>query len=121
NRSVSTNGYSSRSAATMDDGLFESSAADDARPKHRYWLHALLLLLTLVTTTVVGSGLAHSFAESRPFDFDTDLRGYVRMWHDPASILDGLPFSLTLLAILLAHEMGHFLAARYYRVDATLP
>jgi membrane-associated protease RseP (regulator of RpoE activity) len=106
--------------SSMDDSLFEC-AADYARPRHRYWLHALLLFLTLVTTTVVGSGLARSFAESRPFDFDTDLRGYIRMWHDPGSVLDGLPFSLTLLAILLAHELGHFLAARYYRVDATLP
>lgn len=26
-----------------------------------------------------------------------------------------------LLSILLAHEMGHYLAARYYRVDASLP
>ena len=33
----------------------------------------------------------------------------------------GLPFSLTLLAILLAHEFGHYLAALYHRVDASLP
>ena len=65
--------------------------------------------------------MAHSFAESRPFDFEEDLRGYERMWHDPAYLLDGLPFSLTLLAILMAHEMGHYVAARYYGVDATLP
>ena len=43
------------------------------------------------------------------------------MWHDPSFLLDGLPFSLTLLTILMAHEMGHYLAARYYHVDATLP
>jgi membrane-associated protease RseP (regulator of RpoE activity) len=104
--------------------MFEADA-EDARPRHRYWLHALLFLLTLLTTTVVGSGLAHSFAASRPFDFDSDLQGYVQMWRHPADSLsylsDGLSFSLTLLMILLAHEMGHYLAARYYRVDATLP
>ena len=98
---------------------FEAWAAARARPRHRYWLHALLILLTLVTTTVVGAGLAGSFAKDRPFDFD--LNGYVQMWHDPAFLLGGLPFSLTLLAILLAHEMGHYLAARYYQVDVTLP
>ena len=92
-----------------------------ARPQHRYWLHALLLLLTLLTTTMVGSGMAHSFAAGRPFDFETDLMGYAKLWHDPSFLLDGLPFSLTLLAILMAHEMGHYLAARYYHVDATLP
>jgi membrane-associated protease RseP (regulator of RpoE activity) len=47
--------------------------------------------------------------------------GYLRIWHDPGFLLAGLPFSLTLLTILLAHEMGHYLACRYYRVDATLP
>jgi membrane-associated protease RseP (regulator of RpoE activity) len=35
--------------------------------------------------------------------------------------LYGAPFSFTLLAIILSHEMGHYCAARYYRVDATLP
>ncbi len=99
--------------------MFEA-AADDARPRHRYWLHGLLFLLTLLTTTIVGSGLAHAFAAGRPFDFG-DFDGYVEAWHNPASLLDGLPFSITLLTILLAHEMGHYLAARYYRVDATLP
>lgn len=120
-----TNGYFSTPAApagaSMDDGLLDGGATDYSTPRHRYWLHALLLLLTLVTTTVVGSGLARSFAQNRPFDFDTDLHGYARMWNDPGSLLDGLPFSLTLLSILLAHEMGHYLAARYYRVDVSLP
>ena len=91
------------------------------RPQHRYWLHALLLLLTLVSTTVVGAGLSRSFRLSTPFDFEGDLHGYVRMWHDPSFLLAGLPFSLTLLTILLAHEFGHYLAARHYDVDATLP
>jgi membrane-associated protease RseP (regulator of RpoE activity) len=35
--------------------------------------------------------------------------------------LSGLPFSLTLMTILLAHEMGHYLASMYHRVDASLP
>lgn len=91
------------------------------RPQHRYWLHALLLLLTLVTTTIVGAGLAQSFAANRPFDIDADLAGYTRIWHDPAYLLTGLPFSLTLLGILMCHEMGHYLAARYYHVDVSLP
>jgi len=100
---------------------FEARAFARTRPRHRYWLHALLFLLTLVTTTVVGSGLARSFTAGRPFDYEADLEGYARLLHDPAYLLNGLPFSLTLLAILMAHEMGHYLAARYYRVDATLP
>jgi len=92
-----------------------------ARPKHRYWLHALLLLLTLLTTTMVGVEMAHSFRQEVPFDFGDNLNGYTKLWHDPSFLLDGLPFSLTLLTILMAHEMGHYLTARYYHVDATLP
>lgn len=38
-----------------------------------------------------------------------------------AIALHGAPFSFTLLAIILSHEMGHYLTARHYRVDATLP
>ncbi len=37
------------------------------------------------------------------------------------NLLNGLPFAVTILTILLAHEMGHFLACRYYGIKATLP
>ena len=39
----------------------------------------------------------------------------------PSRLLLGIPFSATLLTILLAHEMGHYLYCRYYGVRATLP
>jgi len=39
----------------------------------------------------------------------------------PSRLLLGIPFSATLLAILLSHEMGHYLLCRYYGVRATLP
>jgi membrane-associated protease RseP (regulator of RpoE activity) len=38
-----------------------------------------------------------------------------------AIALHGTPFSFTILGIVLFHEMGHYLTARHYRVDATLP
>jgi membrane-associated protease RseP (regulator of RpoE activity) len=117
---LSANGYPPAPAALPHQDFLDAGWAR-TRPKHRYWLHALLLLATLLTTTIVGAEMAHSFAAKRPFDFETDLMGYARLWHDPSFLLDGLPFSLTLLTILMAHEMGHFLAARYYNVDATLP
>jgi membrane-associated protease RseP (regulator of RpoE activity) len=37
------------------------------------------------------------------------------------TLVGGAWYSATILAILGAHEMGHYLACRYYRVDATLP
>ena len=39
----------------------------------------------------------------------------------PLDLLYGLPFAFTILIILLAHEMGHYLTCRYYGIDATLP
>jgi membrane-associated protease RseP (regulator of RpoE activity) len=114
---VSFNGYPPQNEA------FRSAYAvlDQPPVRHRYWLHALLLLLTLLSTTVVGAALAREFADNRPLDFEAELLGYARMLHDPAYLLAGLPFSITLLSILMAHEMGHYIAARYYRVDVSLP
>jgi len=37
------------------------------------------------------------------------------------SVGGGLRLLIGLFSILLAHEMGHYLMCRYYRVDATLP
>jgi membrane-associated protease RseP (regulator of RpoE activity) len=40
---------------------------------------------------------------------------------NPGLLKSGLSFSTALLTILMAHEMGHYLACRYYGVRATLP
>ena len=87
--------------------------------RQRYWLHALLFVLTIYSTTLVGARLARNFAHNLPVE--TDLFTFGEFWKDPALLAAGLPFSCTLLAILLAHEFGHYLACVYYRVDASLP
>jgi membrane-associated protease RseP (regulator of RpoE activity) len=87
----------------------------------RWWLHILLLALTLVTTSVMGAAFVRGFRMSQPVDIVAGLDGYVELLHHPGILLTGFPFSLTLLAILLAHEMGHYLTCIYYRVDATAP
>lgn len=38
-----------------------------------------------------------------------------------AQIWRGIPFSLSLMTILGAHELGHYFAARYHKVPVTLP
>ena len=91
------------------------------RTRERYWLYALLFGATLVTTTIVGTAMQMDFDRSLPFDIEQSLRMYSWLWRHPSGLLRGLPFSLTLLAILLAHEMGHYLAAIYHRVDASMP
>jgi len=91
------------------------------RRPQRLWLHLLLFCLTLLTTTAVGAGLAYNFEANRPAFTGDDLFVIGEILAHPARLFDGLPFSLVLMAILLAHEMGHYLACVYYRVDATLP
>lgn len=81
-----------------------------------------LFLLTLLTTSFVGSQLSRNFLANRPaFNFEEDLAVLSRVADNPAVLWEGLPFAVSLLTILLAHEMGHWVACRYHRLDATLP
>ena len=67
-------------------------------PGQRWWLHALLLVLTLLTTTIVGARLDANFAANRPaFVIDEDFAYFLTIWHEPRLLLAGLPFSLSLL------------------------
>ena len=66
-------------------------------------IHLTLFLLTFFTTTLAGvSWLNKDFRELSNFH-------------------NGLPYSLSLLFVLAAHELGHFFAAKYYGVKTTLP
>jgi len=91
------------------------------RARERYWLYGLLFAITLVTTTVVGAAMQADFDRNVPFDIENSFPLYGEIFRHPQILLQGLPFSLTLLTILLAHEFGHYLAALYHRVDASLP
>ncbi len=92
-------------------------------PRRRLWLHIVLLLATFITTMAVGSRIQRNFEHQQPtFSFSEDSPFFPVSWiGHPSELLPGLPFSLTLMFILLAHEMGHYLYARHYRVYATLP
>ena len=93
------------------------------RPRPRWWLYVLFFLLTMLSTTVVGGRIESHYLHGLPaFSLDDDIFAPFVTWiGHPSELLRGLPFSLTLMFILLAHEMGHYLYARHYRVYATLP
>lgn len=76
------------------------------------WKHVLLLVLTICTTTFVGSSYYISFAS----DF-----GRRAVSFNAVLLLQGLWYSVPVLLILGAHEMGHYLCCRHYNVDASLP
>ncbi len=77
---------------------------DEPLPWRRKLLHLLLFVLTILTTTAVGI-----------LWFFRDGDSLLRM------IGQGLIYSFSIIAILTAHEMGHYLACRWYGVAATPP
>jgi Zn-dependent protease len=93
--------------------------------QQRWWIYGLFLLLTLLSTTVVGARMEYNFMHRQPvFSLSDDALSLFPIdWiaQNPANLLLGLPFSLTLMFILFCHEMGHYLYARHYHVYATPP
>lgn len=80
----------------------------------------LLLFLTVLSTMLIGTHYAMAYDSNRaPFSPEDPI--FPPVISEPALLLTGLPFSFTLLGILLAHELGHYFACRYYRIAATLP
>ncbi|NKB67651.1 MAG: site-2 protease family protein [Candidatus Latescibacteria bacterium] len=83
------------------------TASPRPRRPHSPWIHLLLFVLTLFSTTTAGALLQgfNPFAD----------------WASLAYLRQGLPFAVTLMAILTVHEFGHYFAARHWGVKASLP
>jgi Zn-dependent protease len=91
--------------------------------QHRLWPAVLLFFLTLISTLAVGSEFARSYARNiTPFSGDENLFFMmVEPLRHPSLLLLGIPFSFTVMGILLAHELGHYFACKFYRMDVTYP
>jgi len=72
------------------------------------WVNVALFAATAATTILAGALLAGD-----PERAEEVLR--------PAALATGLPYAAAILGILAAHEMGHYLMARAWGVDTTLP
>lgn len=88
-----------------------------------FWPAVTLFLCTVLSTLAVGTEFALSYAQNRePFSGTQDPFALMLMpFQHPHLLVLGVPFSFTLLVILMAHEMGHFVACRIYGIDATYP
>jgi membrane-associated protease RseP (regulator of RpoE activity) len=99
-------------AAAPYDSYYFTVPREHARFQHRWGRHIVLLVVTIATTTLLGIEHYLSFRSN----FGTRMVGM-----DTRAMLEGLLYSLSILGILGAHEMGHYIACRRYDVDATLP
>ena len=85
-------------------GISELAGQPATAERPRWGLHWLLFALTLVTTTWAGA-----------------LHAGVDLIKEPTRVAVGLPYSLGLMLILGAHELGHYFAAKRHGIRVTPP
>jgi len=88
------------------DGVLEPKASNPM-------INVILFILTLFSMLLAGAIYTYEGpANGNELDVIIGLLG---------SLKSGIPFGLSLLAILLAHEFGHYLAGRFNKTHVTLP
>ncbi len=94
---------------SKEEGEKEIYSIKEPEPPN-YKLHVILFAITFLSTTYAGVTLSGN------------VKSYGFLSFFSIKYLShGLSFSIPLMFILLTHEMGHFIASRIHRVDATLP
>lgn len=96
----STDSKREKHYVTVIQGRFHSNP----RP---VWVNVLLLILTILSLMWIGTTIGGEFEAGETLTLGI--------------LLKGLPYAISLLLILGAHELGHYFAARYHRVAVTLP
>lgn len=89
--------------------------------KPRLWLNGVLFGLTVLSTFWVGMGWSLSYLYADRLATDPPMALTVKAVLDLSVLGLSAVYMIVLLAILLAHEFGHFLTCRRYGIDATLP
>ncbi|HAV77499.1 MAG TPA: hypothetical protein DCX53_09125 [Anaerolineae bacterium] len=82
------------------------------KPTARPYVNVILFILTVISMMLMGVDIP---PESIPTDGSFPFALLL------VNILSGWPFALSMMGILFAHEMGHYVACRIYDVPATLP
>ena len=76
------------------------------------WISVVLFIVTFFSMMLMGVDIP---PEAIPSDDSSTIRLLLQ------NIFTGWPFAVSMMGILFAHEMGHYIMCRYYRVPATLP
>jgi membrane-associated protease RseP (regulator of RpoE activity) len=99
----------------MDQGrhaVLLVSGVIQPRPS-KTWVNGILFILTVFSVLLAGT--LYTYQGPVPEDFKSLVTTVI------TNLGQGIPFAVSLLAILLAHEFGHYLAGRYHKTDVTLP
>ena len=80
-----------------------------------------LFIVTAFSTLAAGAQFAAAYAANQSPEIDSFFSDYFRPFFEPRLLISGIPFAVTLMGILLAHELGHFFACRHYHIGATYP
>lgn len=87
----------------MDKIIGDEYITADKKKEPRYVLASFLFLLNILATIFAGV----LWAGRNPFEMTE--------WHY------GMTYSLLLMLFLTAHELGHFFAAKYHKIETSLP
>jgi membrane-associated protease RseP (regulator of RpoE activity) len=92
-----------RQAVLIVDGVLNPK-------KSNPWINLLLFILTVFSVLITGA----TYGTENPFTGGI-LQSIISVF------VNGWPFAVSMLAILGAHEFGHYLMGRYYGIHVTLP
>jgi membrane-associated protease RseP (regulator of RpoE activity) len=92
------------------------------QPKpRRLWLALFLFVVTFFTCLAAGRQFAIAFGHSQSASLDEFVVSLKLLYKDPTALTAGFPFAVSLMAILLVHELGHYFACKHHGIRASYP
>jgi membrane-associated protease RseP (regulator of RpoE activity) len=104
-------------AGSGSEGELDQGGDDGDSPKRTHWLRPFALFVATLVSVFLTGATNHASA----FRAEGQLQTVRVALQSSEARIHGALFAGTLLAILLAHEFGHYIAARLHRVPASLP
>jgi membrane-associated protease RseP (regulator of RpoE activity) len=87
----------------------------------KLWLAILLFAITFLTCLAAGRQFAISFANGQSASLEEFGVSLKLLYKDPTALASGFPFAISLMFILLAHELGHYFACKHHGIRASYP
>ena len=103
---------------TGPQGPRSSSADASTTSPDRPWLHLLLFVLTLGSTIYAGGVWVNRVLY---YEAHGEMLSVLGVAVNSLWLVDGLRYAIPLLGFLTVHEFGHYFAARYHRINTSLP